>query len=215
MKFFADTFYWIALTDPRDGAYLEVIRLTGSLAPRSVITTDEVLTEFLAFCSSDQRLRRQAGLEVERLINDPDIRVIPQTRDTFLAGLALYNARPDKEYSLTDCISMETMRREGLTEVLTNDKHFDQEGFRRLQGSLTGLHRLLGRYEQVGGEQWFRSWNWRRRSHHRKRLRSFDRPSCAERPGVYSNSGPFERFRFSSPFETRRRGSRYLPQLLY
>jgi predicted nucleic acid-binding protein len=27
---------------------------------------------------------------------------------------------------------MQTMRREGLTEVLTNDRHFEQEGFRAL-----------------------------------------------------------------------------------
>jgi hypothetical protein len=40
---------------------------------------------------------------------------------TFPAGLALYNAGPDKEFSLTDYISI-AMRR-GLTEVLTNDKH--------------------------------------------------------------------------------------------
>ncbi len=46
------------------------------------------------------------------------------------AGLQLYRDRPDKRYSLTDCISMQTMRREGLTEVLTNDRHFEQEGFR-------------------------------------------------------------------------------------
>jgi uncharacterized protein len=58
--------------------------------------------------------------------------VIPQSRESFLAGIALYDARPDKEYSLTDCISMQTMRREGLTEVLTNDRHFEQEGFRAL-----------------------------------------------------------------------------------
>ena len=41
-------------------------------------------------------------------------------------------ARPDKGYSLTDCISMATMRKKGLTEVLTNDRHFEQEGFRAL-----------------------------------------------------------------------------------
>jgi len=34
--------------------------------------------------------------------------------------------------SLTDCISMQTMRRECLTQVLTNDRHFEQEGFRAL-----------------------------------------------------------------------------------
>jgi predicted nucleic acid-binding protein len=27
---------------------------------------------------------------------------------------------------------MKTMRREGLTDVLTNDRHFEQEGFRAL-----------------------------------------------------------------------------------
>jgi len=36
----------------------------------------------------------------------------------------LYRARPDKEYSLTDCMSMHVMCREGLTDVLTNDHHF-------------------------------------------------------------------------------------------
>ena len=55
--------------------------------------------------------------------------VIPQTRMGFLDGLALYEARPDKSSSLTDCISMQVMRREGLTEVLTNDHHCTQEGF--------------------------------------------------------------------------------------
>jgi len=43
----------------------------------------------------------------------------------------LYAARPDKAYSVTGCISMQTMRREGLTDVLKNDRHFEQEGFHR------------------------------------------------------------------------------------
>jgi predicted nucleic acid-binding protein len=60
---------------------------------------------------------------------DPSMRVMEVTRTLFLEGLALYQARPDKEYSLADCISMHVMRREGLTEVLTNDRHFTQEGF--------------------------------------------------------------------------------------
>jgi predicted nucleic acid-binding protein len=43
--------------------------------------------------------------------------------------LSLYKARADKGYSLTDCISMNTMRERNLTEVLTHDQHFAQEGF--------------------------------------------------------------------------------------
>jgi predicted nucleic acid-binding protein len=57
------------------------------------------------------------------------VRVIEQSRRSFLLGLDLYEARPDKQYSLTDCISMATMRQEGITEVLTHDAHFTQEGF--------------------------------------------------------------------------------------
>jgi uncharacterized protein len=129
---FADTFYWIALTNKRDSAHRAVMDLTWNLAPRSVVTSDEVLTEFLAFCASDIMLRGAAGRAVTGLLNDPDIRILPQTRTSFLEGLELYNSRPDKGYSLTDCISMRRMRREGLTDVLTNDRHFEQEGFRRL-----------------------------------------------------------------------------------
>jgi predicted nucleic acid-binding protein len=129
---FADTFYWIALTNRRDSAHRAVMQFTTTLAPRAVVTNDEVLTEFLAYCASDQALRQAAGLAVSRLLNDPDIRVVAQSRDSFLDGLALYNARPDKGYSLTDCISMQTMRKEGLTDVLTSDRHFEQEGFHAL-----------------------------------------------------------------------------------
>lgn len=74
-------------------------------------------------------LRQQAVVRVETMLENPSIHVIEITRALFLDGLTLYRARPDKEYSLTDCISMHIMRREGLTDVLTNDHHFTQEGF--------------------------------------------------------------------------------------
>jgi predicted nucleic acid-binding protein len=69
---------------------------------------------------------------VREILSDPAVHVIPQSHESFIAGFELYRARPDKEYSLADCISMQTMRKEGLTEVLTNDRHFEQEGFRAL-----------------------------------------------------------------------------------
>jgi predicted nucleic acid-binding protein len=69
---------------------------------------------------------------VREILSDPAVHIIPQSHESFLSGFELYAARPDKGYSLTDCISMQTMRREGLTQVLTNDRHFEQEGFRAL-----------------------------------------------------------------------------------
>jgi predicted nucleic acid-binding protein len=129
---FADTFYWIALTNPRDSFHHRVLEFSRSLRPQSIVTTDEVLTELLTFSSADQQLRLEASLVVNDVLADDNVRVIPQTRQSFLAGFALYQARPDKGYSLTDCISMQTMRHSGLTDVLTNDRHFEQEGFRAL-----------------------------------------------------------------------------------
>lgn len=69
---------------------------------------------------------------MREILSDPAVHIIPQSHESFLSGFEFYAARPDKGYSLTDCISMQTMRREGLTQVLTNDRHFEQEGFRAL-----------------------------------------------------------------------------------
>ena len=128
MKVFADTFYWIALTDSTDAAHKRARQVTDDL-----VTTDEVLTEYLNFFSASQEfMRREIVLTVEDILQDPGVTLIPQSRETFLAGLSLFRTRADKGYSLTDCISMRTMQRLGLTAVLTNDRHFEREGFRAI-----------------------------------------------------------------------------------
>ena len=58
-----------------------------------------------------------------------ELREFKAARADFDAALALYETRPDKEYSLIDCRSMVALRALGVTEVLTNDHHFTQEGF--------------------------------------------------------------------------------------
>jgi predicted nucleic acid-binding protein len=37
--------------------------------------------------------------------------------------------RPDKEWSLTDCILFVVMEQRGLREALTGDHHFEPAGF--------------------------------------------------------------------------------------
>jgi predicted nucleic acid-binding protein len=87
----------------------------------------------MTFFSADPWQRSRAAAAVRSLLADPEIRVIPQSHESFLAGLTLYEGRPDKGYSLVDCISMQTMRKEQITEVLSpNDRRFEQEGFRAL-----------------------------------------------------------------------------------
>ena len=129
---FADTVYWIALTNPRDSHAQDVAPFDDLLSRGKVYTTEEVLAELLTFFAGDSWLRSRAVETLREILSDPAVHVIPQSHESFSAGFELYCARPDKQYSLADCISMQTMRREGLTDVLTNDRHFEQEGFRAL-----------------------------------------------------------------------------------
>jgi len=55
--------------------------------------------------------------------------VHPLSEALLARGMALYRQRPDKAWSLTDCISFVVMGDERLTEALTGDHHFEQAGF--------------------------------------------------------------------------------------
>lgn len=126
---FADSHYWIAIVNPRD-QWAESARTAKKLLGEAlIVTTDEVLTEFLAALSGGKIMRKQAAKMVRGILDNPNVKVIPQTRDSFLKGLTFYENRNDKEYSLIDCISMNVMSTESLSEVLTNDNHFEQEGY--------------------------------------------------------------------------------------
>jgi predicted nucleic acid-binding protein len=128
---FADTLYWGAVLHPLDQYRAQVIRTREVLGEVHLVTTDEVLTELLdGLAQRGTHLRDAAAQAVRAILTDRRVTVHPQSRESFLAGLRLYEKRKDKGYSLVDCISMWTMRSEGISEVLTNDRHFVQEGFR-------------------------------------------------------------------------------------
>jgi predicted nucleic acid-binding protein len=127
---FADTAYWIAVALPKDGWHNAAKTARADLGPVAVVTTDEVLTEFLAaFSKCGSNLRGKAVTTVRAIMSNANIKVVPQSRDSFQKGLHRYETRPDKHYSLQDCISMNVMESEGISEVLTSDHHFEQEGF--------------------------------------------------------------------------------------
>jgi predicted nucleic acid-binding protein len=128
-RFFADTFYWIALFSPHDAWHERVLAFSQSIGPCRLYTTEEVLSEFLTFCSAaGPQTRQRAAALVQSLFHDPNVTVIRQSHASFLKALRRYETRLDKHDSLTDCGSMEVMKRQRLTEALTNDRHFTQEG---------------------------------------------------------------------------------------
>lgn len=56
----------------------------------------------------------------------------PKINDLYTRRYGPFVARLDKSYSLCDAISFLVMRQRGLSEALTTDHHFEQEGFVRL-----------------------------------------------------------------------------------
>ena len=108
------------------------VQASRALAGCHLVTTEEVLdrSSSTAFPRLAACFGRKPSLCVRRIsILIPRSRFIRSPTNVPFDGFALYQARPDKGYSLTDCISMEAMRPEGITEILTHDNHFTQEGF--------------------------------------------------------------------------------------
>jgi len=127
---FVDTHYWIAVTRPDDQWREPAKAARDALGPVLLVTTDEVLTEYLAALSHGGQVLRKLAVDVVQAIHkNANIRVVAQSRDTFLRALHRYGERLDKDYSLTDCSSINAMETEGITEALTHDHHFEQEGF--------------------------------------------------------------------------------------
>ncbi|MXX11053.1 MAG: type II toxin-antitoxin system VapC family toxin [Nitrospira sp. SB0677_bin_15] len=128
-KVFVDTVYWIAIANPKDQWRQAAEDAREQLGNARLVTTEEVLTEFLTALSKRPRLRDIVVRVVRGILGNPNVKVIPQSRDSFQRGLRRYEERPDKGYSLQDCISMNAMDSESITEILTNDHHFEQDGY--------------------------------------------------------------------------------------
>lgn len=93
-----------------------------------IVTTEWVLTELGNYLSGHAN-RALFVPFVRDLPTDPRVEIVTATHPQFEAGCALFDSRPDKEWSITDCISMVLLMERGMTEVLTCDHHFEQAGY--------------------------------------------------------------------------------------
>jgi predicted nucleic acid-binding protein len=125
-KVFADTFYFLALLNKHDEAHEKAVKFSALLD--ELVTTEWVLTELADGLASSRR--RDMFLQTrQELLAGADVQVVQLDMPVFEHGIQLYAARPDKQWSLTDCISFHVMEREGIREALTGDHHFEQAGF--------------------------------------------------------------------------------------
>ena len=127
---FASTGYWVALLNPQDELHERAKKLSESLSPFHLVTSEAVLLKVFDYFSEQGELfQRAASKLIETLYRHPSITVVAQTSILFQAGLLFHKYRPNQDWSLTECISFKIMETQRITEALTYSSHFEQAGF--------------------------------------------------------------------------------------
>jgi predicted nucleic acid-binding protein len=118
------------LIDHHDQHRERAVQLTALLdAERSsLLTTDAILVELLNYFSAT-RLRASAMRTVTTIRDSPEFTIVEINLHLFEAALARYQRFDDKNWSMTDCLSMEVMLHRGIKQVATTDRGFQQAGF--------------------------------------------------------------------------------------
>ena len=96
------------------------------------LTTNYVLAEYTALAHVRGVPRREIIKFSSRILDDKDVEIIWIGENLHRQAVALMRERTDKNYLLCDAVSFIVMRQRGISESLTTDKHFRQEGFIRL-----------------------------------------------------------------------------------
>jgi len=127
---FLDTAYAIALSSPNDLFHQRAVQLADELksAGTRLVTTRAILLE-IGNALSKQRYRRAAVILLDSLEIDPRVEIIPFSEQLYTRASQLFRERPDKEWTLTDCVSFIVMEDREISEALTTDDHFQQAGF--------------------------------------------------------------------------------------
>jgi len=128
---FVDSGFLLALAQPTDALHNSAVVWANSLS-EPLLVTEYVIWEVFNFLSKPPD-RAKAHLILSHVESEgSSYEVVHASRDLFLAGTKLHGERPDKEWSLTDCISFHLMRERGIHRALAHDSHFAQAGFQVL-----------------------------------------------------------------------------------
>lgn len=129
-RWFVDTSFLIALASSADQHHERANQLLDQVERDNIrlVTTSAVLLE-LGAALSRLALRAGAITIIRELQADARVEIINVGGELLEQGLALFERRQDKEWSLADCISFEVMTHLSLAQALTADVHFQQAGF--------------------------------------------------------------------------------------
>lgn len=97
-----------------------------------LVTTNYVLSEFIPLSTSRGFGRSESLSFLNDLVRLPRLELVWVDEPLHTAAMELLESRLDKSYSLCDAVSFGVMRERSISEALTTDRHFEQEGFVRL-----------------------------------------------------------------------------------
>lgn len=124
---FADTYFYLALLNPRDAGH-QAAKVHARSFTGAIVTSHWVLVE-VADAFSREADREKFSRLIASLESNDHHTVIEADGESFRSGVELFSSRPDKSWSLTDCLSFVLMEKLGLREAFTEDHHFEQAGF--------------------------------------------------------------------------------------
>lgn len=128
-RVFLDSGYLVAYENADDQNHRAAREHWASLEREpALLTTSFVFDEVLTFLNARGHHERAARIG-ERLLEDPFAQMVHVDEGLLREGFDLFRRRPDKGYSLTDCVSFALMRGRRIDTAYAFDHHFLQEGF--------------------------------------------------------------------------------------
>lgn len=124
---FLDTAYLIALINPLDELH-DRAKAWSVVVREPLVLTEQVLWETVNYFSRPVH-RGTVHRMLDYVRSDSNYTIVSASADLLASGLKLHRERPDKSWSLTDCVSFVVMSDRGITRALTHDEHFQQAGF--------------------------------------------------------------------------------------
>lgn len=132
---FADTSGWASFFVDTEPYHAKALRLMEQWQQktRRVVTTNYVLSELLPLLTMRFHVRRERALDlIENIRLDRLVEIVHIDESLDAEAWKLLENRLDKVWSLVDAASFVVMKNRRITEALTTDHHFEQEGFTRL-----------------------------------------------------------------------------------
>jgi len=141
---FIDTSGAIALNHQNDRHHLRARQWYQAIRAEQLrlLTTTAILAEIGDGFAGRGRWHIAAQF-IRAALADPRMAIVGVDRELIDRAVRLCDQRPDKAWSLTDCIRFAVMAERGVQAALTADDDFRQAGFRALPYEPVGTVRSL------------------------------------------------------------------------